>query len=148
MRYCKAADEIWHAGDVGVASVIEELESVRKKLRGVYGNIDGTDVRKIWPENEIFVVEGVKVLIRHICGSIYKYTPETRALLAKHKPDILVCGHSHICKVQMDKRLNTLYMNPGAAGKYGFHQMRTMLRFQIENGKAKNLEVIELGERV
>jgi putative phosphoesterase len=139
-------DEIWHAGDVGAFSVIEELEKF-KPLRGVYGNIDSSDVRKVFPLDQRFECGGMRILMTHIAGRIYVYEPRIRETMRENPPQILVCGHSHILKVAMDKRLNTLYINPGAAGKHGFHKVRTLLRFKIESGLISEMEVIELGPR-
>lgn len=142
----KDVDEIWHAGDVGDVSVIHQLEAF-KPVVGVYGNIDGTDVRKIFPLDQRFTCGGMKIWMTHIAGRIYVYDRRIRQPMRDNPPDILVCGHSHILKVQMDKRLNTLYINPGAAGRHGFHKVRTLLRFTIEGGKIFDMEVIELGLR-
>ena len=113
----------------------------------MYGNIDGTSIRKEFPEIQNFEREGIKVQMIHIGGYPPKYLPATRDLVKKTKPDLFISGHSHILKVIRDQNLEVLHMNPGAAGRHGFHQMRTMLRFEIEEGKIKNLEVIELGKR-
>lgn len=142
----KGVDEIWHAGDVGDVSVIHQLEAF-KPLVGVYGNIDGADVRRIFPLDQRFTCGGMKVWMTHIAGPIYVYDKRIRQPMRDNPPNILVCGHSHILKVQMDKRLNTLYINPGAAGRHGFHKVRTLLRFTIEGGKIFDMDVIELGLR-
>lgn len=142
----KDVDEIWHAGDVGDVSVIHQLEAF-KPLVGVYGNIDGADVRRIFPLDQRFTCGGMKVWMTHIAGPIYVYDKRIRQPMRDNPPNILVCGHSHILKVQMDKRLNTLYINPGAAGRHGFHKVRTLLRFTIEGGKIFDMDVIELGLR-
>lgn len=139
-------DEIWHAGDIGDISVMDELRKIAP-IRAVYGNIDNHIVRAEYPENNRFTLEGVDVWITHIGGKPYVYNHLIRDEITKNPPKLFICGHSHICKVQMDKKLGTLYMNPGAAGVHGFHKVRTMLRFTLESGKIKDLEVIELGER-
>ncbi len=139
-------DEIWHAGDIGDARVMKALPK-GKELRVVYGNIDDTEARNLYPEWLEFEVEGVKVLMTHIGGKPPRYAKGVKPALRKYLPQIFVCGHSHICKVEFDKQFNCLYMNPGAIGNQGFHLMRTMLKFEIENGKPKNLRVIELGRR-
>lgn len=139
-------DEVWHAGDVGNVDVIHELEAF-KPLVGVYGNIDGAEVRKIFPLDQRFERGGMDVWMTHIAGRIYVYDKRIRQPMRDHPPDILVCGHSHILKVQMDKRLKMLYMNPGAAGRHGFHKVRTLLRFNVDGGRISDLEVIELGPR-
>ena len=145
-EHFKSVDEIWHAGDVGDVSVIHQLESF-KPLVGVYGNIDDAEVRKIFPLDRKFTCGGMKIWITHIAGSIYVYDKRIRQPLRDDPPQILVCGHSHILKVQMDKRLKMLYLNPGAAGRHGFHKTRPLLRFTIEGGNIFDMEVIELGSR-
>ena len=140
-------DEIWHAGDIGEIELTDTLATF-KPLRAVYGNIDGAKLRVQFPEYQYFELEGVKVLMIHIAGSLGKYTPRLRSILKEcGSVDVMVCGHSHILKVQMDKAFNFLYLNPGAAGKHGFHPIRTCLRFKLEQGRIKDLEVIELGKR-
>ncbi|MFZ6052320.1 metallophosphoesterase family protein [Halocola ammonii] len=139
-------DEIWHAGDIGADHVTKELAEF-KPLRAVFGNIDGHELRAQFPLDNRFEVEGTDVWITHIGGRPGRYDQRVREELKKNTPDIFICGHSHILKVQFDKSLNMLHLNPGAAGKHGFHQVRTLLRFELENSKVKNLEVIELGKR-
>lgn len=146
IKYFMECDEIWHAGDIGDISVMDELAKIAP-IRAVYGNIDDHVVRAEYPEHNRFTLEGVDVWITHIGGKPYVYNHIVRDDLTKNPPKLFICGHSHICKVQMDKKLKMLYMNPGAAGIYGFHKMRTMLRFTLDNGNIKDLEVIELGER-
>lgn len=146
-EYFKEVDQIWHAGDVGNLALIKELGAFKPTL-GVYGNIDGHDVRQYYPEDQLFMCEGVKVFMTHIGGKPPRYNPRVRALINKHMPQIFICGHSHILAVMHDpKRPGVLYMNPGAAGRHGFHKERTLLRFTIENGKPKDLEVVKLGSR-
>ncbi len=143
----QSCDEIWHAGDVGDIAVIEQLKAF-KPVRGVFGNIDDQSVRQKYPEKLVFEVEGVKVYMIHIGGTPPRYAKGVKADLKKEKPRLFICGHSHILKVMPDKELdNMLYMNPGAAGRQGFHRMRTLLRFDLEAGSIKNLEAIELGKR-
>jgi putative phosphoesterase len=146
LQLASAGDEIWHAGDFGEGDVARKLAAIRP-LRGVFGNIDGPAIRSVYPEYSLFTVEKVNVLLIHIAGSFGSYAPGVRELLKLHKPNMVVCGHSHILKVAMDNRYDVLYMNPGAAGKHGFHKIRTMLRFSIEGDEIKNLEAIELGAR-
>lgn len=146
LKYASEADEIWHAGDVGEIKVADELQAI-KPLRAVYGNIDNAEVRGEFPLNRIFSVDGVKVVMTHIGGYPGRYNARVKELLINEKPKLYICGHSHILKVMHDKKLNLLHMNPGAAGIHGFHQVRTMLRFTLDNGKIDNLEVIELGKR-
>lgn len=142
-EYFAEVDEVWHAGDVGNVEIIEQLEQF-KPLKGVYGNIDGTEVRQIFPEYQYFECEGVKVLMTHIAGKPYKYYRNAAELFKKHNCDLFICGHSHILKVQFDKNINALWMNPGACGKSGFHQVKTILRFQIDGKKIEKCEVVEL----
>ncbi len=113
----------------------------------VFGNIDGHDVRAASPEDQVFVREGKKILMTHIARSLPRYNPRVRDLIKTHQPDVLVCGHSHLLKVQPDKANNLLFINPGAAGKHGFHKIKTLLRLEIQEGKIQNLEVVELGPR-
>lgn len=145
--YAAQADEVWHAGDIGTIDVAEKLEALNN-FRAVYGNIDGAELRQKYPLNLIFEVEKVKILITHIGGYPGKYNKRVSKLLQQEKPKIYICGHSHILKVMPDKELNLIHMNPGAAGQYGHQQIRTMLRFTLDNGKIENLEVIELGTRI
>jgi uncharacterized protein len=139
-------DEIWHAGDVGSVEVIDTIQALHP-IRGVYGNIDDHIVRRIFPEELIFTVEGLKVYMVHIGGYPTRYVKEVKKRLVSEKPDLYICGHSHICKVVPDYTLNLLHMNPGACGQHGFHKVRTLLRFSIMEGQIKNLEVVELGLR-
>jgi putative phosphoesterase len=139
-------DEIWHAGDIGDIAVMDQLKKIAP-VRAVYGNIDNHIVRAEYPEHNRFTLEGVTVWITHIGGKPYAYDYRLREEINKNPPKIFICGHSHICKVQLDKKLKMLYMNPGAAGIHGFHKIRTMLRFTLDNGDIKDLEVIELGKR-
>lgn len=146
--YFKDVDEIWHAGDVGEVSVIDELRKF-KPLRGVYGNIDASDVRLEFPEFNRFNCEGVEVLMTHIAGKPGKYSkPLYEELLLNGAPKLFICGHSHILLVKNDPRYNMLWMNPGACGFKGFHQVKTILRFSITADRIHDLEVIELGKRV
>lgn len=146
LKYAAQADEIWHAGDIGDISVTDKLSKL-KPIRGVFGNIDNHVLQKEFPLNNRFMCEGVDVWITHIGGYPPKYNPRTRREIKKNPPKLFICGHSHILKVMMDKKSGVLHMNPGACGKHGFHQVRTMLRFQIDGADIKNLEVIELGKR-
>ena len=143
----KDCDEIWHAGDIGSVAILEQLTAF-KPLRAVYGNIDGQDIRASCLENEHFTCEGLRVWMTHIGGKPPGYTPTVLAELQQQVPDIFVCGHSHILQVKHDpKHPPLLYLNPGAAGKAGFHQVRTLLRFQIIQGEVKHMEAIELGPK-
>lgn len=141
-KHFESCDEIWHAGDIGSQNVIDDL-SAFKPFRAVYGNIDNHSLRNQYPENNVFELEGVKVFITHIAGYPGKYNPRVRALIEEHKPKLFVCGHSHILKVQYDKKYQHLHMNPGAYGNHGFHKVKTMLRFTLDKGAIKDLEIIE-----
>lgn len=144
-KHFETCDELWHAGDFG-AEVAEKLKSF-KPLKGVYGNIDGYDIRSIYPEQLVFVCEETKVMLRHIGGYPPKYNPETKKELLLHQPQLFISGHSHILKVMYDDKLECLHMNPGAAGKQGWHKIRTIIRFVIDGKNMKDCEVIELGKR-
>lgn len=144
--YAQDADEIWHAGDIGTIAITDELKKI-KPVRAVFGNIDGTEIRKEFPLNARFMCEDVDVWITHIGGYPGRYSPAVKEEIKKDPPKLFITGHSHILKVMHDKKLNLLHMNPGAAGKQGFHQVRTMLRFKIDRSEIKELEVIELGKR-
>ena len=146
LDYAKNADEIWHCGDFGNLEVIEKLEKI-KPLRGVYGNIDGTEIRKIFPEVSRFTVENVEVLMIHIGGYPGKYTPLAKAEIEAKRPQLFISGHSHILKTMYDQKNKLLHLNPGAVGKVGWHQMRTMMRFEINGDQIENLEIIELGKK-
>ena len=146
LDYASQADEIWHCGDFGNPQVIEKLEKITT-LRGVYGNIDGEKVRKIFPEISRFTVENVEVLMIHIGGYPGKYSPLTKKEIAEKAPNLFISGHSHILKAMYDQKNNLLHLNPGACGKEGWHKTRTMMRFEINGDKIENLEVIELGKR-
>ncbi len=141
-----ACDEIWHAGDIGGLEVADELASW-KPLRAIYGNIDDGRTRLVHPEHQRFSLGGVRVWMTHIGGRPPRYNPEVIGELRSSPPDLFICGPSPICLVQFDPKLHCLYMNPGAAGRRGWHTMRPVLRFGIENEKLKDLEVIELGKR-
>jgi putative phosphoesterase len=146
-EYFKACDEIWHAGDFGDGVANRLIAESGREVKGVYGNIDGQEIRSEFPEQLVFMCEDVKVMIRHIGGSPPKYNPETRKALALHKPLLFISGHSHILKVMYDDKINCLHINPGAAGKHGWHKIRTIIRFSIDGPDIKNCEVIELGQR-
>ena len=146
LKYVGQADEVWHAGDIGDLNVTDTIKSL-KPLLAVYGNIDDDKARMEFPLHNRFMCEGVDVWITHIGGYPGKYNPNIRAEIQSNPPKLFICGHSHILKVQFDKKLNLLHMNPGAAGIHGFHQVRTMLRFEIDGDKIQNLEIVELGKR-
>lgn len=143
LHYAGEADEIWHAGDIGTTAVSDELQKI-KPLRAVYGNIDDAEIRKEFPLHQRFKCEGVDVWITHIGGYPGRYSPAIRDQIKQDPPKLFISGHSHILKVMNDKNLGLLHMNPGAAGKQGFHKKRTMLRFKIDAAEIQDLEVIEL----
>ena len=142
VEFFKDCDEVWHCGDIGDVQVAEKL-AIDFNFRAVYGNIDGGVLRQMFPETQIFVCEGVKVVMTHIGGYPGHYDPRIRPLLLREQPRLFVCGHSHIVKVMFDKKLNCLHINPGAAGKYGFHKVRTAVRFVLEKGDIRDLELVE-----
>ncbi len=146
LKYVHQADEVWHAGDIGNLEVTDAIKKI-KPLRAVFGNIDDEKARMEFPLHQRFWCEDVEVWITHIGGYPDKYNASIREEMYKNPPKLFICGHSHILKVQFDKKINCLHMNPGAAGVSGFHQVRTMLRFVIEGDKIKDLEVIEIGKR-
>ena len=146
IEHLKEVDEVWHAGDVGDVSILDLLPK-GKMLRGVYGNIDDAAVQEILPEWLEFEVEGVKILMTHIGGKPPRYAKGVKERIKSSKAQVFVCGHSHICKVELDRELHCLYMNPGAVGLQGFHPIRTLLLFDLSEGKVTNLRVVELGKR-
>jgi putative phosphoesterase len=146
LKYVKLSDEVWHAGDIGDLKVTDTIKKL-KPLRAVFGNIDNHEARLEFPLNNRFFCESVEVLLTHIGGYPGKYSPAIREEITKNPPKLFICGHSHILKVIFDKKLNCLHMNPGAAGISGFHQKRTMLRFEIDGDKIQSLEIIEIGDK-
>ncbi len=148
VNHFKDADEIWHTGDWLTLELLSLMHKSGKTIRGVWGNVDSQDCKTQFPLHNKFICEGLKVWITHIGGFPGKYNPKIKEELRANPPDLFICGHSHILKVMRDKNLNNMiHLNPGAAGRHGFHLMRTMLRFRIDAGKLLNLEVIELGKR-
>jgi len=145
-EHFKDVDEIWHGGDFGNAAIADALKAV-KPLRGVYGNIDGYDISSEFPEELIFMCEGVKVFIKHIGGYPGRYAPGVKNTIIKEKPQLFISGHSHILKIMYDEKLQCLHINPGAAGLQGWHKVKTLVRFVIDGKQIKNCEVIELGKR-
>lgn len=146
IKYINEADQVWHAGDIGNIQIIEKIREF-KPIIAVSGNIDGTDIRKEIPENQFFTCEEVSVFMTHIGGYPNKYAPQIETKLKTLRPKIFICGHSHILKIIYDKKLNLLHLNPGACGKYGFHKVRTMIRFEIHQSEIKNMQIIELGSK-
>lgn len=145
-KHFEQCDEIWHAGDFGPATIADELAAF-KPLRGVWGNIDGQDIRTRFPETLSFTCEDVNVLIQHIGGYPNKYALGIKEKIIHNQSQLFISGHSHILKVMYDAKLQCLHMNPGAAGKHGWHKVRTLIRFVIDGTQIKNCEVIELGNR-
>ena len=148
LKHIEAADEVWHAGDIGSLELVTDAIKKLKPLRAVYGNIDDANARKEFQKNLIFSCEDVKVYITHICGQPTKYLKEVKDILIVEKPKLFICGHSHILKVMYQPQYDVLHMNPGACGIHGFHQIKTVLRFVIDGTEIKDLAVIELGKRV
>lgn len=143
----ESCDEIWHAGDIGDIEVINALEQF-KPLRAVYGNIDDRSMQRRFPEDLRFDCDGLTVWMTHIGGKPPRYNPRVKKELMDSAPDLFICGHTHILRIQRDPDLNNmLYLNPGAAGNHGFHPAKTLVRFSIAKGKIQQLEVIELGKR-
>ena len=146
-EYFADVDEIWHAGDIGDLEVADRLEEF-KPLRAVYGNIDGEKLRTRYSEDQIFVMDGVSVWMTHIGGYPSRYNSRTKNRIKAWNPKLFICGHSHILKIMPDsKRPGSICINPGAAGKYGFHHEKTIVRFELKLGKIQGLEVIKLGKR-
>ena len=137
-------DEIWHAGDLGSLALLQQLRNLKKTLRVVYGNIDGHDIRIDVPQYLIWQVEKMKIFMTHIGGYPGHYTTDVKKRLLAEKPDVYICGHSHILKVIYDKQLQLLHINPGACGREGFQKVRTMIRFTIDQDKVKDLAIIEM----
>jgi len=145
-RHFEQCDEIWHGGDFGTMAIAEKLAAFRP-LRGVYGNIDGHELRLTYPEKLRFICEGIEVFMMHIGGYPGRYTAAAKAELVARPPQLFISGHSHILKIIYDDKLKCLHMNPGAAGKHGWHKVRTLIRFVIDGKDMKQCEVIELGPR-
>jgi putative phosphoesterase len=143
LDFMAGMDEIWHAGDIGDAQVIHQLMKINR-IRAVYGNIDGQDMRIKYPEIQCFTIEDVKVLMTHIGGYPGRYIPGVRQLIEKEKPKLFICGHSHILKVIYDPVYDLLHINPGAAGKYGIHKSITAIRLVIEGNTMRDLEVKDI----
>jgi uncharacterized protein len=146
IEFLKPCDEIWHAGDIGPIELLDTLEKI-KPVKAVFGNIDDQKIRKVLPEIQRFFCEETDVLIKHIGGYPYHYDRAISEIIQKNPPGLFISGHSHILKVIFDKKYQFLNINPGAAGKNGFHKIRTLIRFSINGKKILDLEVIELGGR-
>ena len=151
-EHFKECDEVWHAGDFGTKEIADALHrgpwSKPVIFRGIYGNIDGPDIRNIYPEKLFFTCERVHVLMQHIGGYPGRYAPGVKADIIKNKSGLFISGHSHILKVMYDDQLNCLHMNPGAAGKHGWHTVRTLIRFNIDGDEMKDCEVVELSSHM
>lgn len=145
-KYFETCHQIWHAGDIGTISITNELSKI-KPVIAVYGNIDGQDVRKVYPKNQRFICEGVEVFMTHIGGYPHHYSSEAFSEIKQNPPKLFICGHSHILKVMFDEKYKLLHINPGAAGMHGFHKVKTIVRFTLEAGQIKDLEIIELGQK-
>ncbi len=146
-EYFEPVDEIWHAGDIGDEAIADRLESF-KPFRAVHGNIDGGPLKRRYPEDLIFEIEGISVWMTHIGGYPPRYHPGIRQKIVTLDPKLFICGHSHILKIMTDpKRPGSLCINPGAAGRHGFHIEKTIVRFVLRSGRIENLEVVNLGKR-
>jgi len=143
---CRACDEIWHAGDFGTAEVLDQLKEIGT-VRGVFGNIDGAELRSQVPEDLEWSSGGLRCYMTHIGGYPGRYDPRARRELERRKPDVFICGHSHVVRVLRDHKLGLLHLNPGASGHQGWHTERTAMRFEILEGKIERLEVLGLGKR-
>jgi putative phosphoesterase len=145
-EFFQSCDEIWHAGDIGNIETAVSLSSFRP-LRAVYGNMDGAAIRRSFKESLRFRIEEREIFMIHIGGTPGHYHPKILKEIQNKPPDIFICGHSHIAKIIFDKKAGFLYINPGAAGRIGFHQIMTAIRFQIDGEDIHHMELIELGER-
>lgn len=143
LDFFKDCDEIWHAGDIGNIETADKISEF-KPLKAVYGNIDGQDIRAVYPKIQFFECEQVKVLMTHIGGYPGKYERDMKVLIEKMKPNLFISGHSHILKVIYDNKNELLHINPGAAGKSGMHKVKTAVRFNIKGKEIKDLEVFEI----
>ena len=146
ISYLQAVDEIWHAGDIGTLNLLDRLKTIAK-VRAVYGNIDGKDIRMETSEDLFFTVDGMNIWMTHIGGYPGRYDRSVKERLQPNPPNVFICGHSHICRILPDNKLNMLYINPGAAGKYGFHAIRTMILAEIKDKRFTDLKVVELFPR-
>jgi len=147
ISHLEDADEIWHAGDIGTIDVLDQLKELDKQLRVVYGNIDDKEMQRLTPLDELFECHGLRVFMTHIGGYPGRYNKRIKSILSKERPDLYICGHSHILKVMPDKALSLIHMNPGACGIIGFHKYRTIIKFSIIDKKLKDVSVVELGLR-
>ena len=147
LHHFQSCDQIWHAGDIGNCEIVKNLRDF-KETKMVWGNIDGREIQALVPGYQFFEIEGKNFLIVHIPGRKPHYTKEIQKIWGKHGvPDVMICGHSHILKVEQDLQNGLLFVNPGACGLQGFHKIRTLIRFEIEEGRLFNMQAIELGKR-
>jgi uncharacterized protein len=144
--FLEECDEVWHAGDIGSLKLAQKLAEF-KPLRAVWGNIDGPEIRHEYPEVQHFECEGLKVLMLHIGGRPGRYAKGVRALLKKEKPDLFICGHSHVLRCEPDDKLGLIHLNPGACGRQGFHTEKTLMRFTVEKGEMSQFQICRLGSR-
>ena len=142
LERASGVDQVWHAGDIGDLAVTDALKQ-KTTIKAVYGHIDEALIRAEFPKELIFDCEGVTVYMTHIAGYPGRYNTLTKKAIQTYRPDLVICGHSHILKVMRDHKYGHLHMNPGAIGRHGFHKVRTMLRFTIDRGEIKDLEVLE-----
>ena len=153
LRHLSACDEVWHAGDFGSSEVVRQLQTLQTPagenilLKGVWGNIDGREIRSEFPEKLIWTCEAVTVFMTHIGGYPKKYAAGIRSELLACGAKLFICGHSHILKIIFDESIGCLHMNPGAAGKQGWHKTQTLIRFTIDGAELKDCAVIELGNK-
>ncbi len=149
LKYAREADEVWHAGDWLNLDLFHELEKLNIPVRSCWGNVDGHEIRSIFPEHNQFEIQGIRFWMTHIAGHPGKYNPKLLSALRALSPHVLICGHSHILRIVRDEKFNNmLYMNPGSCGIQGFHHIRTAIQFQINGGKIEQVSVIEFGPRV
>jgi putative phosphoesterase len=152
-EHFKDCDEIWHAGDFGTINLVKDLQNGllnkgnKVIIRGIFGNIDGKDIRSVYPENLVFNCEDVKIMMQHIGGYPGRYAPGIKKEITQQKIKLFISGHSHILKIMYDESLGCLHINPGAAGKQGWHQVRTIVKFVIDKDDIKDCAIIELGKR-
>ncbi len=147
LKHLQDADELWHAGDIGNDHALEQLASFFVPVRAVWGNIDGASSKLLFPKDQLFILDGLKVFMTHIGGYPGHYQGSVLATIRQHRPDVFISGHSHILKVMRDPSNGLLHMNPGSCGYHGFHKFRTFLKFDINDGKINNLNAIDLGLR-
>ncbi|NOT36127.1 MAG: metallophosphoesterase family protein [Saprospiraceae bacterium] len=145
LHHFEDCNEIWHAGDIGPGNILQLLQKICR-VRVVWGNIDDATLRRQIPEVDLFQCEDFKIMMIHIAGKFGSYTPQVKQLIVEHKPEILVCGHSHILKIAQDKKFNVMYLNPGAAGTYGFHTVRTLIKFDVHEHNISNMRIIEMSK--